>query len=111
MVMDALKGAVAGAVGVWVMDRVDWFNFEHEDPASRRLTQLVRPRGLDPAQPRLLASSFPRRSRTRSARLFITQLGWVPAPSTPLVASIFRAVAQFEGRYTDWVCSFCRTRC
>ena len=49
MVMDALKGAVAGAVGVWVMDRVDWFNFEHEDPASRRLTQLVRPRGLDPA--------------------------------------------------------------
>ncbi len=46
---DMLKGAIAGAVGVWVMDRVDWFLYDHEDPRARRRTQRVRPGGLDPA--------------------------------------------------------------
>jgi hypothetical protein len=46
---NALKGAVAGAIGVWVMDRLDWFIFTHEDPAARRRTEQVRPNGLDPA--------------------------------------------------------------
>lgn len=46
---DMLRGAVAGAVGVWVMDQVDWFNYRHEDPAARRRTQEARPGGLDPA--------------------------------------------------------------
>jgi hypothetical protein len=46
---NALKGAVAGAIGVWVMDRLDWFMFDHEDPAARRRTEQVRPDGLDPA--------------------------------------------------------------
>ncbi|HEY8609865.1 MAG TPA: hypothetical protein VIL69_01080, partial [Roseomonas sp.] len=46
---DMLLGAVAGAVGVWVMDRVDWFNYLHEDPEARRRTQQVRPGGEDPA--------------------------------------------------------------
>lgn len=46
---DMLKGAVAGAVGVWVMDRVDCFMFKHEDPAARQRTQAVRPGGMDPA--------------------------------------------------------------
>ena len=46
---DILRGAVAGAVGVWVMDRVDWYAFEHEDPAARRRTERMRPDGLDPA--------------------------------------------------------------
>ncbi len=46
---DAVIGAVAGAAAVWVMDRVDWFNFEHEDPEARRRTQSVRPGGMDPA--------------------------------------------------------------
>ena len=49
MLADALLGAAAGAVAVWVMDRVDWFNFEHEDPEARRRTQAVRPGGMDPA--------------------------------------------------------------
>lgn len=40
---------MAGDVGVWVMDRVDWYAFEHEDPAARRRTERVRPAGLDPA--------------------------------------------------------------
>ena len=47
--IDALLGAAAGAVAVWIMDRVDWFNFEHEDPRARRRTQAVRPGGMDPA--------------------------------------------------------------
>lgn len=46
---DLLKGALAGAGAVWVMDRVDWFNFRHVDPAARRRTERVRPGGLDPA--------------------------------------------------------------
>lgn len=44
-----LKGAVAGAAGVWAMDRLDWFLFGHEDPQARHRTQRVRPGGLDPA--------------------------------------------------------------
>jgi hypothetical protein len=46
---NALKGAVAGAVGVWVMDRVDWFMFDHEDPAARHRTEQVRPGGVPPS--------------------------------------------------------------
>jgi hypothetical protein len=47
--VNALKGAIAGAIGVWAMDRLDWFFFEHEDPAARQRTESVRPDGLDPA--------------------------------------------------------------
>ncbi len=46
---DALIGAAAGALAVWVMDRADWFNFKHEDPQARRQTQAARPGGMDPA--------------------------------------------------------------
>ena len=50
LVIDALIGAAAGAAAVWVMDRVDWFNFRHEDPEARRRTQAARPEGAAPAQ-------------------------------------------------------------
>ena len=46
---DLVKGAIAGAVGVWVMDRVDWFMVEHGDQEAWRRTQAVRPNGKDPA--------------------------------------------------------------
>jgi hypothetical protein len=46
---DLAKGAIAGAVGVWVMDRVDWFMVEHGDQEAWRRTQAVRPNGKDPA--------------------------------------------------------------
>ena len=46
---DALIGVAAGALAIWVLDRVDWFNFEHESPESRRRTKAVRPGGMDPA--------------------------------------------------------------
>ncbi len=45
----ALYGAVAGAVGVWVMDRVDWAMYRAESPQARQRTKEVRPGGLDPA--------------------------------------------------------------
>jgi hypothetical protein len=44
-----MPGDMAGAVGVWAMDRVDWFNYRHETPGARRRTQRVRPGGEDPA--------------------------------------------------------------
>lgn len=47
--IDMLKGAIAGAVGVWAMDRVDWYMYDHEDPGARWQTQAARPGGLDPA--------------------------------------------------------------
>ncbi|RUR30700.1 DUF1440 domain-containing protein [Vreelandella nanhaiensis] len=49
LINGALKGAVAGAIAVWVMDRFDWFDWEHEDPETRQRTQQVRPGGMDPA--------------------------------------------------------------
>lgn len=49
--MDALAGAIAGAAAVWVMDRVDWFNYRRglDNQRTRRRTQQARPRGMDPA--------------------------------------------------------------
>ena len=49
VMINAVKGAIAGAVGVWAMDKLDWFMFNHEDPAARRQTESVRPEGMDPA--------------------------------------------------------------
>lgn len=43
------SGAIAGAAGVWAMDRVDWFLVGVQDPAAWRRTQAVRPHGKDPA--------------------------------------------------------------
>lgn len=44
-----IKGAIAGAAAIWVMDRLDWFTYDHQDPKARRQTDAVRPEGLDPA--------------------------------------------------------------
>src|SRR3712207_4975876 len=51
LAFDLLKGAVAGAVGVWAMDRVDWFMYERalDTPETRRQTEAARPGGMDPA--------------------------------------------------------------
>ncbi len=46
---DLLKGAVAGAVGVWAMDRVDWFLYDRESHKTRDQTIANRPGGEDPA--------------------------------------------------------------
>lgn len=31
-----LKGAIAGAVGVWVMDKLTWYMYRNEDPKAHR---------------------------------------------------------------------------
>lgn len=49
MVPGLLKGAVAGAAGVWAMDRVVGWMWDREDPAARQREREARPRGLDPA--------------------------------------------------------------
>ena len=51
LAVDLLTGAVAGAVGVWAMDRVDWFLYERglDTPETRRQTEAARPGGMDPA--------------------------------------------------------------
>lgn len=46
---EALKGAVAGAAGVWVMDRVGWSMYLRENPQALRREQAARPNGLDTA--------------------------------------------------------------
>ena len=46
---DLLKGAVAGAVAVWAMDRVGWWMWGREDPHALRRERQARPGGLDPA--------------------------------------------------------------
>ncbi len=46
---DMLFGAIAGAIGVWAMDQVDWYIYDREDPRARQRTQSVRPAGRDPA--------------------------------------------------------------
>lgn len=45
----ALIGAAAGAIGVWVLDRLDWFMWSHEAPETRRQTTAARPHGEPPA--------------------------------------------------------------
>jgi hypothetical protein len=47
--LDLLKGAAAGLVATWVLDRVDWYLYEHEPEHSRRRTWAVRPERKDPA--------------------------------------------------------------
>lgn len=45
-----LAGAVAGAVGVWALDRLDWFMWNSESPETRARTIAVRPNGEAPAE-------------------------------------------------------------
>ncbi len=47
--IDLLKGALAGAVGVWALDRVTWFLWDRENPAALARERRARPGGLDPA--------------------------------------------------------------
>lgn len=50
VVIDALKGAIAGAIGVWALDKVTWAMWDRTDPEKlRQEEQEARPRGMDPA--------------------------------------------------------------
>lgn len=48
-VVDAVKGAIAGAVATWAMDRVAWYLYDREDPAALRREERARVGGLDVA--------------------------------------------------------------
>ena len=43
-------GFAAGALGVWALDRLDWFLWDQENPEARARTAAVRPKGEPPAQ-------------------------------------------------------------
>jgi hypothetical protein len=45
IVLDALAGAAAGVAAVWVMDRIDWFNFRRglDNRRTRQQTRQARP--------------------------------------------------------------------
>ena len=45
----AVKGAVAGAVGVWLMDLVSTAMYEQEDEAAKKREEAARVEGKDPA--------------------------------------------------------------
>ncbi|UJR82883.1 hypothetical protein [Sandaracinus amylolyticus] len=45
-----LKGAIAGAIGVWVMDRLSTVLYERERDEVREREERARPRGLDPTR-------------------------------------------------------------
>lgn len=47
--LDAAKGAIAGAVGVWLMDQVTWGMYLREAPRARRQEQKARMWGKDVA--------------------------------------------------------------
>ncbi len=49
VVADVVIGAAAGAIAVWVMDRMDWFAYNHESEEARQRTIAARPNGMDPA--------------------------------------------------------------
>lgn len=46
---DLARGAVAGAVGTWAMDRVTQWMWDREDPDALRREREARPGGMDPA--------------------------------------------------------------
>jgi len=48
-VAGALKGAIAGAVGVWLMDLVSTAMYDQEDLVAREREEAARVKGKDPA--------------------------------------------------------------
>ncbi len=49
MAASVVKGAISGAVGVWVMDQVGWGMYLREDPQALRQEQMARVGGKDVA--------------------------------------------------------------
>lgn len=49
MFADMVKGAIAGAAGVWALDQATWAMWNREDPEVMEQERQARPGGLDPA--------------------------------------------------------------
>lgn len=50
LALTVVAGFTAGALGVWALDRLDWFMWDQEDKVARARTTAVRPNGEPPAQ-------------------------------------------------------------
>ena len=93
--VDAALGAVAGTVAVWLMDRVGWWMYRREDPATLQRELQARPEGLDSAH--LLARKLgratgrdPGRQQPNAAGLGVHYaLGAVPGLGYALVSRWF----------------------
>lgn len=48
VVTEMLKGAIAGALGIWALDRVTWFMWDREASEALAQEREARPGGLDP---------------------------------------------------------------
>lgn len=46
---DVVKGAIAGAVGTWAMDKVGWYMYHREDPDALQREHEARVEAKDPA--------------------------------------------------------------
>jgi hypothetical protein len=101
-----LKGAVAGAVAVWVMDRVDWAMWDAENSRTRAETRRARPGGLDPAH--VAASRLARRAGRELNPTQLHPLGialhysFGMAPTILYAALRHRAPAVTAGGGTLW---------
>ena len=49
LLADVVKGAIAGAVATWAMDKVAWYIWDRQDPATLRREEAARTEGMDPA--------------------------------------------------------------
>lgn len=76
--LDLVKGAVAGAVATFVMDRLTQVLHDHEDPAARRQEKRARGRRTVPQEAAHRAARASGRRLTRSeTRVAGTVLHWV----------------------------------
>ena len=46
---EAVKGAIAGAVGTWAMDKVGWYMWDQQSEETLRQEREARVEGMDPA--------------------------------------------------------------
>jgi hypothetical protein len=88
MLARAAMGALAGAAGLWVMDRVTWARMIRKDTDALDQEHQARPEGLDPmhlAVQRLHGPSVWRStpsSRMQQELLCTTRLASFPVPCT-----------------------------
>lgn len=50
LLVTAAMGAAAGVIGVWALDRLDWFLFRRQPEKAKQRTRAARPNGEPPAE-------------------------------------------------------------
>lgn len=90
-----LAGAAAGTLGVWVLDRIDWFLFRREPASSRERTRRIRPGGEPPSH--VLAGLAERALGLRSSPMRHEALGTAIHYAIGVVPAAFYGA--LRGRY------------